>query len=205
MRIFHPGLLLAIVATSSSAASLDVRASRTTSIANKACRFDAIGAAAGDDESQTKRCPGLVNSRVVVTAAGTRVSLGFEWPHARPRAPFAAHIAVGWSLGETLEWRGNLYQGFFKPDSAIVRLLFNKDGSRTIERQVLAVMQVQTGSACLIGVIDMSADRMPYETAHRLADSKAKSFVCGKDSASVAGSASEWTGRALALSAQGGD
>lgn len=206
MRIIaYLSLALALIASASCAAPLDVRTSRSTSIANTACRFDPIGTAAGDDEVQTKRCPGLAYTRVIVTAAGTSVSLGFDWPRSRPRAPVAAGIAVGWSLGQSLEWRGNLFQGFFKPDSVIVRVLFNKDGSRSIEHQVLAVIQVQNGSACLIGVVDMGADKSPHETAQRLADAKAAVFACGRDVAGVAGPATEWTGRVLERSGRSGE
>lgn len=173
------------------------RASVYTSLRNADCRFEPADGP-GSEESQTKRCLGVARVRVVVTSGGTSVALGFEWPGANPPAD-ARSVVVGWSLGERLEWRGDGSGSHFDPDSVIVRVLFNRDESPQIGHQVLAVLRVRRGSACLRGVVDMSASRTPYELARRVSDDPS-AFVCGETKPSVEGQATEWTSRVVGRS-----
>ena len=44
-----------------------------------------------------------------------------------------------------------------------------------------------------MGAVDMTADKTPYETAQKLADDRAASFTCGKDTPVVVGPPTRWT------------
>ena len=195
-------LALAALATFSHGASAAALSSRYTPIDNVSCRFDPIGTEPGDEESQTKRCPGLGGVHVIVNVGGTTTSLGLEWPALRSRAAANRELAAGWSLGEKLEWRGFQKTKGFVPQAAILRVLFNREGSHAIERQVLAVIRVRLGRACLMGAVDMTDDKTPNERARALADGAGRTFVCGRDRPMAAGPPTEWTARVLASSAQ---
>jgi len=169
--------------------------SRYSSIANKACTFAVLGDQPGDEEDQSKTCPGPGGMQVLVTALGTRVRIGFGWTGRPPVAPVPA-VVEAWSAGEKVEWRGDAGRSF-APYAATVRMLYPKEGTGQVGHQVLAVMRVARGQACLVGVVDIRANRKAYVLARGVAD-RAPAFVCGRDRPSVAGVATEWTQRLLA-------
>ena len=188
-------LSLAIVASAISLAASPVwaedRRSVYTSIENADCRFDR-GNGPGSEESQTKRCPGLARSRVIVDAGGTSTALGFDWTAGGQKRSEVRRVVVGWSLGTRLEWRGAGTGTSFRPDTMLVRVLFNRDGSPQVGHQVLAILSVRPGSACLRGVVDMTANAQPYLLARKVSDSR-PGFVCGLDAVQVEGTRTEWT------------
>jgi hypothetical protein len=169
--------------------------SRYSSIENKACKFAPIGNEPGDDEDQSKTCPGPAGTQVLVNALGTRLRVGFGWTGRPPVAPVPA-VVEAWSAGEKIEWRGDAGKGF-APYAATVRMLYPKEDTGQVGQQLLAVMRVARGEACLMGVVDIRANRKAYELAREIAD-RAPTFACGKDRPSVAGTATEWTQRLLA-------
>jgi hypothetical protein len=162
--------------------------SRFTSIDNKDCRFET-----GDDEDQVKRCPGLGGARVVVNAFHARLRIGFTWSDRRRAEP--KWVVEAWSAGQRVEWRGTAGAKGFAPFAATVRMLFPKEGTPQPEQQVLAVIRLQRGAPCLMGAVDIRANKDAYAQARALADT-APAFACGKDRPRVLGVETEWA-RAL--------
>ncbi len=193
MRAFLLSLGLALCCQAAFAAEPQ---SRYSSIENKACKFQPIGKQVGDDDDQSKTCPGLGEAQVLVRAFGTRVRIGFAWRGAPAVKPVPA-VVEAWSAGSKVEWRGTGPAAGFAPYAATVRMLFPKEDSPQVGQQVLAVMRVARGEACLVGAVDIRANRNAYELARAMAD-RAPAFTCGKDRPAVAGTATEWAQRLLA-------
>lgn len=164
---------------------------RVTSIENKACTF----APTGDPDDQSKRCPGLGGAIVLVSAFETRVRIGFDW-RGNPAVKPVPAVVEAWSAGEKIDWRGRTGPAGFVPYAATVRMLFPKDDGPQVGHQVLAVMRVGHGDACLVGVVDLQLNADGYDLARGLAD-EAPGFTYGKDRERAAGAESEWTKRLL--------
>lgn len=193
MRIVLACLLLAGVALQ--AARADAPESRYTSIENKHCRFAPIGNEPGDAEDQLKTCPGVGGTSVLVHPSHTRLSIGFAWP-GRPKVEPVPDVVTAWSAGFKVEWRGLATRKGFEPYAATVRMRFRRD-DRPGEQQVLAVMRVKRGEACLIGAVDIGANPKAYELARTLADT-APQFDCARDKARIAGAETEWAKAVIA-------
>jgi hypothetical protein len=189
MRIGLVGFVL-VSALSIAASATAAPASRYTSIENKDCKFAPIGNQPGDADDQVKTCPGLGGARVVVNAFHTRLRIGFAWP-GKPKVSPVPIVAEAWSAGEKVEWRGTADGKGFVPYAATVRMLFPDEGSAKARYSVLAVMRVKRGEACLVGAVDVGANKDAYDLARALADA-APSFVCGKDKPRIAGAETEW-------------
>ena len=161
--------------------------SRYTSIENKDCKFDPIGNEPGDTEDQLKSCPGLGGARVLVNAFHTQVRIAFDWSR-RKAEPDWAVTASG--AGLKIEWRGVPTQKGFEPHAATVRMLYPDDqGERRFN--VLAVMRFRRNDVCLMGAVDIHANKDGYELARALADT-APTFDCKKHKAKVLGIETEW-------------
>jgi hypothetical protein len=163
--------------------------SRYTSIENKDCRFEPVGDAPGEAEDQLKTCPGLGGAKLLVNAFHTSVRIGFAWP-GKPKAKIVLPVVSAWGAGLKVEWRGIAGAKGFEPYAATVRMKYRED-DKPGEQQVLAVMRVTRGAACLVGAVDVRANRDAYELARSLADT-APTFDCAKDAARIVGTATEW-------------
>ena len=162
--------------------------SRYTSIENKDCKFDPIGNEPGEADDQLKTCPGLGGARVLVNAFHARLRVGFDWSGRRKSNPKWAVEA--WSAGLKIEWRGNATAKGFEPYAATVRMLYPNDQGKA-EQQVLAVIRLKRNEACLMGAVDIRANKDGYDLARNLADT-APSFDCKKDKSRVLGIETEW-------------
>jgi hypothetical protein len=186
MRIILACLLLLGIGLPAEAAAPQ---SRYTSIANKDCRFDPVGDQPGEAEDQLKTCPGLGGAKVLVNAFHASVRIGFAWP-GKPKPKMVLPAVSAWGAGLKVEWRGITGAKGFEPYAATVRMKFRED-DKPGEQQVLAVMRVVRGEACLIGAVDVRANKDAYELARGLADT-APGFDCAKDVARIVGAATEW-------------
>jgi hypothetical protein len=164
--------------------------SRYTSIENKHCKFDPVGKQPGDAEDQLKTCPGVGGARVLVNAFHTRLRIGFAWT-GRPKVADVMNVVEAWSAGMKIEWRGLPTAKGFDPYAATVRMLFADAETGKAKHQVLAVIRIRRGQACLIGAVDIAANKDGYDLARTLADA-APSFTCGKDKPRIAGVETEW-------------
>jgi hypothetical protein len=163
--------------------------SRFTSIENKDCKFAPIGKGAGESEDQLKTCPGLGGARVLVNAFHARLRIGFAW-NGRPQAR-VPNVVEAWSAGMKVEWRGVAGAKGFEPYAATVRMLFSDEQTGKAGHAVLAVMQVRPGEACLMGAVDVGANKDAYDLARALADT-APSFTCGSDKPRIRGAVTQW-------------
>lgn len=165
--------------------SADAAQSRFTSVANKDCTFAPIGDEPGQEDDQLKTCVGLGGSKVLVNALETRLRIGFAWPKGgRPGKPI--WVVEAWSAGFVIDWRGANGSKGFVPHAAIVRMKFARDGGPQVGDQVLAVIRVRHGDACVMGAVDTGANRNANELAREIADAR-PSFVCGKDRPMIGG------------------
>ena len=185
MRIAAAILFSTMIITAVSADSASAAQSRFTSIANKDCKFAPIGHEPGEEDDQLKTCPGLGGAKVLVNAFETRLRIGFVWPKGgRPGKPI--WVVEAWSAGFVIDWRGAKGPKDFIPHAAIVRMKFARSGGPEVGDQVLAVIRVAHDSACLMGAVDIGANRNANELAHALADA-APNFACNKDKPVVGG------------------
>lgn len=166
--------------------------SRYTSIANEDC----VIAPSIDEEveEQLKTCPGVTGISVVVSGLGTSVQIALAWDGTK--AEEAPAVVEAWSAGEKMEWRGPVEAGVFNPQAAVVRMLFPKDGTPDIGHQVLAIIRLQDDQACLLGAVDIGANKDGYELARSWSD-KAADFECDRDSPVAIGRETEWTRRII--------
>ncbi len=159
--------------------------SRFTSIANANCVFAPIGDEPGDEEDQLKTCPGVGGAQVLVNALGARLRIGFRWPKG-PSPQNIIWVAEAWSAGFVVDWRGANGSNGLKPYAAIVRMKFQKKDMPAAGDEVLAVIRVARGVACVMGAVDVGANRNANGLAHALADAR-PSFTCGRDRPMVGG------------------
>ena len=185
MRIAAAILFSTTVIAAASADTADAAQSRFTSIANRDCTFAPIGDEPGEDDDQLKTCAGLGGSKVLVNALETRLRIGFVWPKIdRPGGPI--WVVEAWSAGFVIDWRGAQGPKGFVPYAAIVRITFARDGGPRVGDQVLAVIRVTAGNACVMGAVDVVKNRKANELAHEIADAH-PSFICGKDKPIIGG------------------
>jgi len=166
-----------------------------TSIENKACHFAPAGGGAADAEDQQKYCPGVAGMKVIVNAFGTRVRIGFAWPDGK-RSRSKPSVVEAWSAGDKIEWRGLKEAHGFEPYAATVRMIYPKDDGPQAGHQLLAVMRVGKDQACLIGVVDLTANPQGYDLARGLAD-RAAGIDCANHRPKAEGVATEWSERLL--------
>jgi hypothetical protein len=183
MRI--AGFILLIMITACWTAPAAAGQSRLTSIANADCIFAPIGDEAGEEEDQLKTCSGLGGAQVLVNALGTRLRIGFRWPKG-PSPQKAIWVTEAWSAGTAVDWRGVSDSKGFKPYAAIIRMKLQKEDTPAAGDQVLAVIRVGRGIACVMGAVDVGANRNANRLAHALADARS-SFNCGRDKPTVGG------------------
>jgi hypothetical protein len=162
--------------------------SRLTALVGRACRFEPPRNDVASAEEQVKHCPGVGGARVRLFADHAQIALSFVWG----RNQSTPDIVRAWSVGERLEWRGTKVGQSFVPHAATVRVLFNKEGTAVVERQILAVMRVRPNEACLVGVVDATAHKDAYQKARILADDVAPAFACGRDKPQIAGARTRW-------------
>lgn len=183
MRI--AGLILLIMTTVCWTAPAAAGQSRLTSIANAGCIFAPIGDEPGDEKDQLKTCPGLGGAQVLVNALGTRLRIGFRWPKG-PSPQKIVWVTEAWSAGTAVDWRGVNNSKGFEPYAAIIRMKFQKEDTPAAGDQVLAVIRVGRGITCVMGAVDVGANRNANRLAHAFADARS-SFNCGRDKPTVGG------------------
>lgn len=187
--------LIALVPALAAPATAARLESRYTSIANSDC----VIAPTLDEEveEQSKTCLGPAGISVVVNGLGTSVQIALTWDETN--ADGAPSVVEAWSAGEKIEWRGPVVSGVFKAEAAVVRMLFPKEGTPDVGHQVLAIIRVEYGEACLLGAVDIGANKNGYELARSAADN-ASQFQCDRDSAVAIGKKTEWTRRVIEAS-----
>ncbi len=183
MRIWE-GILLMMTAACWTAPAVAGQ-SRFTSIANADCVFAPIGDEPGEEEDQLKTCPGFGDAQVLVNALGTRLRIGFRWPKG-PSPQNVIWVTEAWSAGFAVDWRGANGSKGFEPYAAIVRMKFQKKDMPAAGDEVLAVIRIARGLACVMGAVDVGANKNANRLAHVLADAR-PSFNCGRDRPTVGG------------------
>lgn len=169
--------------------------SRTTDLVGHACQVDPPHRDAASLDRQTKSCAGFGGARAIVSAERAEVSLGFEWsPYERTE-----DVLRNWGLGYKLEWRGIDTARGFEPYAATIRILFNDQAGAASDRPVLAVLRIRRGEACLVALVDIAANRDAYGIGRRIADERARAFICGRDAPRIGGAV---TGRTTDLLAR---
>ncbi len=146
------------------------------------------------------RCPGLGGSRVYTQASVANVALSIRW------GKNDGHLVNGYSLGETLDWRGIRTKTGFKPHAVIVRIIERDvnsmdDEGRTKTYNVLSVIRIGDREACPIAAVDEEANPDAPGLARAAADNDAPKFKCGRDKARIVGKPSKWAQEALGYDA----
>ena len=138
----------------------------------------------------TWTCPGYAGIPVVLSAGDQRMQVSFG-----RRA--SDEVASGETLGSfndvykgTIEWRlAPGKNGKPAPYATILRWNYmTSPDNRKASGRVLVVTRLNPGGVCHIGYVDARANPDANDIARRLADEKARGFVCEKDKA-------EWHGK----------
>jgi hypothetical protein len=135
------------------------------------------------------RCAGHDGVVVYVTAGDQRSYISYG-PNAAKEKAAQQTLASFNSEGKTIEWRiERLPNG--KPRSFATILRWNTtvlDGDgNNVAGQVLVVTRLGPGGVCHVGYVDGRANPNANELAAELADTRARTFKCGKDKTIVLG------------------
>jgi hypothetical protein len=159
-----------------------------TELVNGRCRFIADDGEVG--HYALKRCPGLAGARVYTEAGVNSVTLSFKWGKRKVEA-----VSSG-SVGTRLEWRGIKTRLGFKPHAVLVTIVV-KDYPSEDRHNVLGVLRMEPRNACLMAVVDETANGDAQALARKTADAEAPSFSCANGKAKVVGAATKWTREAI--------
>ncbi len=138
-----------------------------------------------------KRCPGLAGVRVITEAGVNSVKLSFRFGKGK-----AVEVVDSGSVGDKLEWRGTKARQGFKPHAVIVTIVV-KDYPAETRHNVLGVLRMEPRNACLMAVIDETANSDALALARKTADTEAQAFSCANGKAKVVGAATKWTREAI--------
>jgi hypothetical protein len=175
---------LLVTQPEASAQALD---SAFTELVRGRCRF--ISLDAQTNEEQVKKCPGVGGFEALTRSSHTNVFLGFR--RGEKNAP--QEVIHGWSLGEKIEWRSVRNGKNLQPFAAIARVIVKDPDTLVGGGQVLAVVRLHAGDACVAALVDAAANRQANDAARRTADDIARTFRCGVDKPVEAGVATKWT------------
>jgi hypothetical protein len=126
---------------------------------------------------------------VYVTAGDQRSYISYG-PNAAKEKAAQQTLASFNSEGKTIEWRiERLANGKPRPFATILRwntTTLDKDHNN-VAGQVLVVTRLGPGGVCHVGYVDGRANPNANELAAELADTRARTFRCGKDKTVVLG------------------
>jgi hypothetical protein len=162
-----------------------------TELVKGRCRFIADDGEVG--HYALKRCPGLAGSRVYTEAGVHSVSLSFQWGRRK-----ALDVVKSDSIGTKLEWRGTGSRVRFKPHAVIVTVVV-KDYDADKNHNMLGVLRMEPHNACLMAVVDETANKDALKLARTAADQEAAAFSCKGGKPKLVGASTRWTGLALGL------
>jgi hypothetical protein len=190
-------LLLAALATPSLAQAV---AKIDTELTKGRCRFIADDGEVGD--YALNRCPGLAGAQVETVAGAGNVALSFRYGR-----KLVKDVVREWSIGSKLEWRGTRNAKGFTPHASIVQLIVmdrdTMDRDKPEKHNVWAVIRMEPRNACLMAVIDASANPDALTLARNIADAEAPNTACvtGKDSLKpkIVGTQTRWAKEAAGL------
>jgi len=132
-------------------------------------------------------CKGLQGIAVYMSAGDQRiyVSYGKNVKDAKNEIAASQTLASFNGEGNRIEWR--LDRG--KPFATIMRWSTTRtsDKGDPVRGTVLVVTRFGTGGVCHVGYVDGNANKNANVLARRIADERARNFVCGKDKAIVLG------------------
>lgn len=175
--------MLAVPAQAQTVASID------TELVKGRCRFIEDDGEVG--HYALKRCPGLAGARVYTTAGVNDVALSFKWGKRK-----AVEVFANGSIGTRLEWRGIKDKKGFKPHAVIVQRIM-KDHENDERHNVWAVIRMEPRNACLMAVIDETANPDYLALARAAADNEAPALACASLRPKIVGTPSRWAKEAI--------
>jgi len=135
------------------------------------------------------RCTGHDGMAVYVTAGDQRSYISYG-PNAAKEKAAQQTLASFNSEGKTIEWRiERLPNGKARAFATILRWNTTVlDGAgNNVSGQVLVVTRLGPGGVCHVGYVDGRANPNANELAAEIADTRARTFRCGKDKTVVLG------------------
>ena len=129
-------------------------------------------------------CKGLPGIPVYMSAGDQRIYVSYG-QNAKNEPAASQTLASFNGEGSRIEWR--LERG--KPFATIMRwstAVTNEKGD-PVRGSVLVVTRLGAGGVCHVGYVDGGANKNANEFARKIADERARNFVCGKDKPIVLG------------------
>ncbi len=134
-------------------------------------------------------CPGYAGIPVRLAAGDQRMYVSFGRNAAREPAAGETIDHFNDVYKGTIEWRlERKPNGKLEPFATILRwnYMTNVDDTKASGRK-LVVTRLGPGGVCHVGYVDARANPDANELARKLADEKARTFRCGKDTAQAVG------------------
>ena len=137
------------------------------------------------------RCIGHDGIAIHVTGGDQRIYVSFG-PNAAKEIAAQQTLSAFNSEGKTIEWRiERLPNGKARPFATILRwnvtTLDPADDLKQVTGQVLVVTRLGPGGVCHAGYVDGRANPNANELANEIADTRARTFKCGKDKPVILG------------------
>src|SRR5262245_32525382 len=134
------------------------------------------------------RCEGYGGNFVFVSAGDQRTYISYG-PKLAETVAAGETLAAFNSEGKTIEWRIERKGGKPVPFATILRwnTTVMQDNGSTVPGQVLVVTRLGPGGVCHVGYVDGRANPNANELAVQLADTRARTFKCGKDKPETVG------------------
>jgi hypothetical protein len=131
----------------------------------------------------TWTCPGYAGIPVVLSAGDQRMQVSFGPRASREVAAGETFPAFNDVYTGTIEWRlAPGRNGKPAPYATILRWNYmTSPDDRKASGRALVVTRLNPGGVCHVGYVDARANPDANDIARKLADEKARGFVCGKD------------------------
>jgi hypothetical protein len=175
---------LALACLSHAATAGEISSAYTDLDAEKDCTVFA-SAEEGEGEWANLVCNGYRGYPVLIYSGDLRESVFYGYPPGGDLAPTWESFSAFNSAGAKIEWRIETDNGRAIPYAAIHRWFVSanaeKPDSQTEVLVVEKVGQIDQRDGCAVGLVLATGNPQANQAARKIADDRARNFICGED------------------------